>query len=215
MVSLREKKKGNFFTAMFEHLFGLYTWYQTKRCSFRSYCLRKLFSKCGEKVRFGKIGKIHCPRNITIGAHTEFGDAFYLTAWDTYRSESCVQHMTPRLEIGANCNFGAFNHISCTNHICVGNGVLTGKWVTITDNSHGNWEHDDLSIEPLRRKVCSSGPVLIGSNVWIGDKVTILPNVKIGEGAIIAANTVVTKDVLPYTIVAGIPAKIIKQIKIK
>lgn len=53
--------------------------------------------------------------------------------------------------------------------------------------------------------------MIIGNNVWIGDKATILPNVSIGNGAIIAANSVVTKDVPEYCIVAGNPAKIIKQ----
>ncbi len=53
----------------------------------------------------------------------------------------------------------------------------------------------------------SKGEVVIGDDVWIGDKATILPGVTIGKGAVIAANSVVTKNVKPYTIVAGIPAK--------
>ena len=57
----------------------------------------------------------------------------------------------------------------------------------------------------------SKGPVIIGDNVWIGDKATILGGVTIGESVIIAANSVVTKDVPPYSVVAGIPAKVIKK----
>ena len=64
--------------------------------------------------------------------------------------------------------------------------------------------------DPLKRPIVSKGPVRIGDNVWIGDKATILPNVSIGNGAIIAANAVVTKDVPPYSVAAGNPAKIIK-----
>ena len=52
-----------------------------------------------------------------------------------------------------------------------------------------------------------------GRNVWIGDKATVLPNVTIGDGAIIAANAVVAKDVPPYSVVAGCPAKVVKTIK--
>ena len=59
--------------------------------------------------------------------------------------------------------------------------------------------------------IVSKGPVVIGDNVWIGDKVTVLPGVTIGDGAVIAANAVVTKDVPAYSVVAGNPAKIIKQ----
>lgn len=58
----------------------------------------------------------------------------------------------------------------------------------------------------------SKGPVIIGQNVWVGDKATILPGVTIGDGAVIGANSVVTKDVPPYSIVGGNPAKVLKQL---
>lgn len=57
------------------------------------------------------------------------------------------------------------------------------------------------------------GPVKIGDNVWIGDRATILSGVTIGEGAIIAANAVLTHDVPAYTVVGGVPAKVIKFLK--
>ena len=57
------------------------------------------------------------------------------------------------------------------------------------------------------------GPVVIGNNVWLADKVSVMPGVTIGDGAIVAANAVVTKDVPPYALVAGIPAKVIKIMK--
>lgn len=68
-----------------------------------------------------------------------------------------------------------------------------------------------MDMPPTQRPIYSKGPVVIGDNVWIGDKATILPNVSIGKGAIIAANSVVTKDVPEYSVFAGNPAKIIKQ----
>ena len=82
--------------------------------------------------------------------------------------------------------------------------------MTITDNSHGETDYDTLLQPPLMRLVTSKGPVIIGKDVWIGDKATILPGVTIGEGAVIAANSVVTKDVPAYSVVAGNPAKVIK-----
>lgn len=93
----------------------------------------------------------------------------------------------------------------------IGNGVLTGKWITITDNSHGETDKVSLEMKPTKRPITSKGPVVIGDNVWIGDKATILPGVTIGEGAVIAANAVVTKDVPPYSVVGDNPAKVIKQ----
>lgn len=66
---------------------------------------------------------------------------------------------------------------------------------------------------PSLRKVESKGEVIIGDNVWIGDKCTILQNVHIGDGVIVAANSVVTKDVPPYSVVGGNPAKVLKKIE--
>ena len=161
---------------------------------------------------FGVIGMIKCPECISIGEHTSFGDWLYLTAWKEYdKVEGQKQLLSPELTIGKDCHFGAFNHITCTNKIYIGNRLLTGKWVTITDNSHGTTDISTLQIDPIKRPIYSKGPVIIGDNVWIGDKATILPNVTIGDGAVIAANSVVTKDVPAYCVVAGNPARIIRN----
>lgn len=150
----------------------------------------------------------HCGEQyIRFGDNIYFGHSTFLTAWDTYRE----QHFSPCIEIGNNCHFGAYNHLTCINKIKIGDGCLTGKWVTITDNSHGETDQDNLLIAPIERKLTSKGPVIIGNNVWIGDKATILPGVTIGDGAVIAANTVVTKDVPAFCIAAGNPMRIIKK----
>lgn len=91
--------------------------------------------------------------------------------------------------------------------IIIGDDVLTGKWVTITDNSHGETDMDSLREAPNNRIIVIKGPVIIQNKVWIGDKATILPGVTIGEGAVVAVNAVVTKDVPPFSVVAGVPAK--------
>lgn len=163
----------------------------------------------------GKIGLLRGMQYIEVGEKTSFGDWIYLTAWDCY---SCInsqgkeemQHFYPSIKIGSQCSFGAFNHITAVNRIIIGDGCLTGKWVTITDNSHGDTDLSSLQIPPSRRPVVSKGAVIIGNNVWIGDKATILPGVTIGDGAVIAANTVVTKDVPAYSVVAGNPERIVK-----
>ena len=147
-------------------------------------------------------------RNISIGKNVKLQKGAWLTAWPFKRKCSDII-----IKVHNNVIIGAFNHITATNKIEIGSGFLSGKWVTITDNSHGTTDIDDLKMPPCCRKVLSKGPVIIGKNVWVGDKATILPNVRIGDGSIIAANAVVTKDVPPYSVVAGNPAKIIKQIK--
>ena len=117
------------------------------------------------------------------------------------------------LVIGDNVSIGEYSHITCADKVVIGNGVLTGRFVLITDNAHGANLVEELDVIPLQRKTCSKGTVIIGNKVWIGDKATILPNTKIGNCAIIGANSVVTKDVPAYSVVGGNPAKILKVIK--
>lgn len=142
-----------------------------------------------------------------IGEGTIFGKLAVLTAWDKYEDET----FKPEVIIGDNCNFGDYLHLTCINKICIGDRVLTGRWVTISDNSHGDTDLTTLKIPPAKRKLTSKGAVNIGNNVWIGDKTTILAGVNIGDGAVVGANTVVTKDVPSYSVVAGNPAKIIHR----
>lgn len=147
---------------------------------------------------------------ISIGEYTHFDKECVLTAYDHTLDGSTF---LPEIQIGAGCNFGAWNHITAINRIEIGDNVLTGKWVTITDNSHGSTDSEMLQTPPLMRTVISKGAVVIGKNVWIGDKATVLPGVTIGEGAVIAANSVVTKDVAAYSVVAGNPAREVKGVK--
>ena len=172
----------------------------------RSYYLHHCFESCHNTVLFGKIGRINGGECISIAEKTSFGDYFYLTTWPK------LVKNRPYIKIGSGCNFGAYNHITCTNKIEIGNNVLTGKWVTITDNNHGDTSLESLQIPPCEREIVSKGPVIIEDNVWICDKATILPGVKIGAGAVIAANAVVTKDVPSFCVVAGNPAQVIKTV---
>lgn len=169
------------------------------------------FKELGKNVViFKKCCFIGC-KYIKVADNSAFAAHSVITAWDEYVSEGMKQEFSPLLSIGSNCSFGGWNHISCINKITIGSGCLTGKWVTITDHSHGEVNRSELEKKPITRKLYSKGSVIIGKNVWIGDKATILPNVTIGDGAIIAANAVVTKSVPPYCVVAGNPARIVKS----
>ena len=165
------------------------------------------FKSCPPSVSFESIGVLAGADHITIGDHTKFQKELFLTAVVNYNE----QNFNPQLVIGSNCNFGAYNHITCINKIVIGDYCLTGKWVTISDNSHGFTDKESLQQAPELRAVVSKGAVFIGDNVWIGDKVTILPGVKIGDGAVIGANSVVTKDVPAYSVIGGNPARILKE----
>lgn len=166
------------------------------------------FMSCPESVLFGKIGLIKGTEFISIGENCFFGDGLHLTAWGNRLYDGSV----PRLIIGDNCCFGIGNHITCANEIIIGEGCLTGKWVTISDNNHGKSDWVDMQKSPLSRSITTKGPVKIGKNVWIGEKATIVSGVTIGDGVVVAANAVVCNDVPAYCVVAGSPAKIVKQV---
>ena len=147
------------------------------------------------------------PKDISIGTHTNFQRGCVIESWHFHNRDEFGSMI-----VGDNCNFGEYTHITTTNRVEIGNGVLTGRFVVITDNSHGREDYSDIDLSPEKRDVTSKGPTIIEDNVWLCDKVAVLPGVRIGEGAVIAANAVVTKDVPAYTVAAGIPAKIIKVI---
>lgn len=153
--------------------------------------------------------QLHDAHCISIGDNGYICHHVILTAWTRYQN----QVFEPDIIIGQNAHIGEYTHITAINKIQIGDNFLTGRWVTITDNSHGNVSLESLHEAPINRALCSKGSVLIGNNVWIGDKATILPGVTIGDGAVIAANSVVTKNVPAYSVVAGNPARVIKQVK--
>lgn len=164
------------------------------------------FFSCGKGLGLSSVRKIVGGKYIRIGNDCCFGNDIVLTAWSINGSTPCVI-------IGNNCSFGSWNHISSSNKIVINDGLLTGKWVSIIDNSHGCSTYDQLQIRPWLRPIVSKGPITIGKNVWIGDKATILSGVTIGDGCIIAANSVVTKNIPSYCVAGGVPAQIIKQFK--
>lgn len=146
---------------------------------------------------------------ISIGEKCSIGKRTVLTAWDRHGPDTFI----PIINIGSNVSIGDDSHITAINKIEIGNNVLTGKKITITDNVHGKSTYELLICPPANRPLYSEGPVIIEDGVWIGDKVTILANVWIGKNAIIGANAVVTKDIPANCVAAGIPAKVIKMLE--
>ncbi|MDE6810885.1 MAG: acyltransferase [Muribaculaceae bacterium] len=145
--------------------------------------------------------------NIRVGKNTYIGKNAELTTWYCEGSES-----RPEIIIGDGCVLQRDVHLSAINLIRIGNYVNAGRRLTIVDNSHGNMTMEDRRKIQKERPLVSKGPVIIEDRVWIGQNVCIMAGVTVGEGAVIAAGAIVTKDVPPYCVVGGNPAKIIKQI---
>ncbi|MDR1417832.1 MAG: acyltransferase [Endomicrobium sp.] len=113
---------------------------------------------------------------------------------------------------------GSGTIIGAVNYIKIGSGTAISDSVRIFDNNNHPVHPEDRRLmyqspwnSPLRKwKNSESKPIIIGKNVWIGQNTRINKGVTIGDNSIVAANTVVTKDVPPNSIVAGNPGKIVK-----
>ena len=146
---------------------------------------------------------------MQIGDRFTAGAGLTLQAWDRYEGDT----FQPQLIIGNNVTFSDYVQISCANRIEIGDNVLLGQSVYISDNSHGSADATAIDVPPRQRRLSSKGPVTIGKNVWIGRCATILSGVSIGDNAIIGAGSVVTKDIPANCVAVGAPAKVIKKME--
>jgi acetyltransferase-like isoleucine patch superfamily enzyme len=117
------------------------------------------------------------------------------------------------INIGRNVQINDYVHIGAVESIEIGDNVLIASKVFITDHNHGNYSgenQDSPNSIPQERPIYSKA-VRIENNVWLGEFVSVLPGVTIGEGSIIGTMSVVNKDIPPFTIAVGSPAKVIKK----
>lgn len=154
---------------------------------------------------------------------------------------NCVADGPGRIRIGDDCRVYGMLHsqgegrISIGNRTCIYerseigsvNSIRIGSCVIISNHVHIYDNNNHPTSPKTRREMCQNGfegeawrwthadaaPIVIEDNVWIGEYAAVLKGVTIGTGAIVASHAVVTKDVPPYTIVAGNPAKIVKEIE--
>lgn len=170
---------------------------------------KKRLANIGKNSQIGQNFSIINPDGISIGDNFSGGCDIALWSWNAVniKSDDCKLIIKNNVSITDRCI------ISAANRIEIGNGCLLGRDTFITDNSHGkNITLEELDISPHERDIYSKGTVIIGDNVWTGKNVCIMPNVKIGSGAIIGANSVVTHNIPPYSVAVGSPAKVIKII---
>lgn len=108
--------------------------------------------------------------------------------------------------IGNNCFIGSGCEFNISARLSIGNNCLIAAGTRFVDHNHGT------SIgRPIREQISTVGAIVVDSDVWIGANCLILKGVHIGEGAVIAAGSVVVKSVPPFSIMGGVPARLLKQ----
>lgn len=172
---------------------------------------QRRYGRCGEGTRVLASGRI-----------LNSGDAenVVLGKWSWLAGELLVYSHGGRIEIGDHCYIGEGTRIWSLSHITLGNRVFLSHGVNVHDNdAHSlsaaeRHRHFRELVQQGRASFVenvSSGKIVIEDDAWIGFNATILKGVRIGEGAIVGACSTVTRDVPPYTVVAGNPAVAIGQ----
>ena len=171
--------------------------------------IQKKFKSIGSDPYFEFPFEVRGLEYISIGNNFKAGEGLVMEAWDNYFD---LYRFSPSIEIGDNVCLMNNCQISAIDKVEIGNNVLVGRFVFISDNGHGNASDIAKGTPPEQRKPYSKGPVIIEDNVWIGRGVAIMPNVRIGKNSIIGANSVVTHDIPPNSVAVGSPAKVVKTI---
>lgn len=164
----------------------------------RKFGSTKGFVQIDNNVTFQNPDTLHFGKGVNIGKYS------YFLPLKSFRG----QDFTPSIIIGDGCWIGIRNSFAAIDRIEIGNYVLFAGYVHITDHSHG---YEDPETPISQQALVSKGPVIIEDQCWLGFGCEILSGVRIGKHSVVAARAVVTKNVPPYCIVAGNPAKIIKR----
>jgi acetyltransferase-like isoleucine patch superfamily enzyme len=149
---------------------------------------------CGRSSVVRERGNILIERGgtIAVGDHTAI-----------MQNAEIVVEEDARLAIGSSVYVGASCNLRCGSSITIGDGVRLAQFVSLVDSNYEFKRRD----APIGNSV--PGFIVIGAGAWLGAQVVVLPNVTIGEGAVVGAGSIVTRDVAPYTIVVGNPAHVV------
>ena len=145
---------------------------------------------------------------IAIGNNLNVRKDFKLIALQEY--ENIIYF--PEVTIGNDFYAGTQSSLKIIGKLIIGDNVTLASRVTIIDHTHGKADYSDLEIPVMKRELSTKAPIIIEDNVWICEGAVVLSGITIGKNAIVAANAVVTKNVPANSIVAGVPARVVKII---
>ncbi len=150
---------------------------------------------CGDRVFIDDNVKLmRFPKGITIASQVALKEG----------ARICACNPTASVSIGENTTIGYHTFIFASEQITIGKNCLIAPFVYLVDSDHEINRTNLINQQPNK-----TAPIIIGDDVWLGSNVTVLKGVRIGDGAVVGANSLVNTDVEPYTIVGGVPAKLI------
>lgn len=204
-------------------LFDIITWPFAK-CGWPAFCqrcsvlwrnlysayIRHQFRQCGD-LKLGST-QLHLfgLRYMEFGDQVEMHFNARVQCIDYFQPTD--QHFKPRLILHDHVVVQAMCHIGCIDRVEIGEWSTMGARCYITDHTHGGTSREELLLPPRKRPLVSRGPVKIGKYVHLGEGVCVMSGVTIGDYSVVGAGAVVTRDIPPFSIAVGSPAKVIKQI---
>ena len=169
--------------------------------------MKNCWSLALTKLFFRPARLVRRPVYIRGRKRMEFGAGFttgYGCRFELLSGENGVT-----LHLGKNCKLGDYVHITACEQVTIGDDCLLASHIFISDTNHG--DGTEAPMVPPDERPLTSLPVSIGSCVWIGEGVAVLPGAKIGDGCIIGAHAVVKGEIPAYTVAVGAPARPVKR----
>lgn len=171
----------------------------------------------GKQVSFFNCPKISWGKFLRLGNHVyisalgkngvSFGNNVSIGAFSRIVVSTSLQDIGSRIVLGNNVGIGEFAYLGGAGGLVIGDDCIVGQYLSCHPENH-NYQKESILI---RQQGISRKGITIGSNCWIGSKVTILDGVHIGSGCVIAAGSVVTKSFPENSIIGGVPAKLLKS----
>ncbi len=161
------------------------------------------------KVRNPQIittGFVFFGKHVEVNARKGYG-RMVLGRWVHLGDDNRVRCHEGTLVIGDKCVFGRDNTVNAFLDIEIGAGSIVADWVYICDFDHSI---DDIYL-PIKDQGIVKSPVRIGPDVWIGTKATVLRGTSIGNGSVLGAHSLVRGSVPPFSVMGGVPARILKD----
>jgi acetyltransferase-like isoleucine patch superfamily enzyme len=171
------------------------------RCKLFSLLVSGAFARFGRKTVLMYPVRLNGEDRIAIDEHVFIGPGSWLQTLPDGGNLSIA------ISIGKGCSFAGATVISAARSVILEENVLLARNVYISDHIH---KYSDIDIPIMAQGLDKIGPVLIKRGAWLGQNVVVCPGVTIGAGAVIGANSVVTKSMPDYCVAAGAPARVVK-----
>lgn len=174
----------------------------------RGWSVKHTLRECGKNLRVGKNVKFFNPQKIQLGDNCDVADDVVFAPLVKHNGNN----YSSEIIVGNNVHFGTQDRIASKDAVIIDDDVLFAAFVHITDHSH---DYHDVGLPISKQGVIGKGKVVVKKGAWLAFGCHVLSGVTIGENSVVAANSVVTKDVPPFSVVAGNPARVVSTYNFK